>query len=214
MRLKFAKSGFHGFHDYEVLEFLLFFIFPRIDTKDIAKNLLKRFHSFHKVLDATIDEIAEVPGMGTNSAISLKAMRNALHYYFEDRVISKTEKITNISGLVKYLQSAIGGYHNEVLFVIYLNSQNDIVHKEIIAEGTNQNAIAYPRKVVESALKYRSTGVILAHNHPGGNCQPSQEDINLTNEIKKNLNVFEINLMDHIIIGENDYYSFVVNRLI
>lgn len=208
MRQRFAKNNFDGFLYDEVLEFLLFYIFPHIDTRPIAKSLLSKFDSFSRVLDASIDELADVEGMGLNSAIALKAMRNALSYYFEDYIRKEKEQILTLSGLERYLRAKIGGKNNEVLVVIHLNAINVVIHSEIINEGTITQIIVMPRRIVETALKHNTASVIIGHNHPGGIAEPSQEDIELTIEIKKFLLLIEIELIEHMIISDYDFYSF------
>jgi DNA repair protein RadC len=214
LRERFGKNGFNGFHDYEVLEFLLTFIFRQGDVKSLAKELIKTFGSFSKVLDAPMNELESVKGMGRLSSLSLSAFRQAIAFYFQDHFTSDKEQITKMSALVEMLRASIGHNANEVLFAIFLNAKNQVlIHKEI-GEGTVSEAVAFPRKIVEEALKLRATSIILAHNHPGGVAEPSEHDLVITTEIQKALALMEITLQDHIIIANNDYYSFKRNNLV
>ncbi len=194
LRKRFAKNRFDGFHDYEVLEFLLTFIFARIDVKPLAKELLKRFGSFSKVLDASIDDLQEVDGMGEASAISLVGFREVIAYYFQDKVLADTKQISTMTGLVEMLRASIGQKENEVLFAIFL--------------GTPTQASAFPRKVVQESILAKATSVILSHNHPGGIAEPSESDIFITQEIKKALALLDIDLQEHIILADREYFSF------
>ncbi len=214
LRKRFEKSGFIGFHDYEVLEYLLTFIFRQGDVKPIAKELIKTFGSFSRVLDAPSEKIEQVKGMGKASALNLVALRQAMAYYFQDHITADTVQITKISALVEMLRASIGHRPNEVLFVIFLNAKNEVLSTREMGEGTVSQSAAFPRKVVEEALKNKATSVILAHNHPGGVAEPSEQDISITNEIKDALGLIDITLQEHIIINEKEYYSFKRENLI
>lgn len=214
LRERFEKGGFTGFHDYEVLEFLLTFIFRQGDVKPLAKELIKTFGSFSKVLDASIVELENVKGMGKASALSLNAFRETMAYYFQNHVTVNKEQITKMSALVEMLRASIGHKENEILFTIFLNAKNEVLATKELGEGTISQAAAFPRKIVEEGLKLKATSIILAHNHPGGIAEPSEHDETITTEIQKALALVEISLQDHIILANNEYYSFKRNNLI
>ena len=214
LRERFAKAGFDGFHDYEVLELLLTFIFRQGDVKPLAKNLIKSFGSFDKVLDASVEDLVKVKGMGNTSALGIHAFREVMAYYFKIHASNDKEQITKMSALVEMLRARIGHKHNEVLFAVFLNAKNEVLASKELAEGSVSQASAYPRRIVEEALKQKATSIILAHNHPGGVAEPSDQDESITSEIKKALALVEISLQDHIILANNDYYSFKRNNLI
>ncbi|MGL4538107.1 MAG: JAB domain-containing protein [Cetobacterium sp.] len=118
------------------------------------------------------------------------------------------------SELLKYLRSDIGFKNTEEFKVIYLSSSNRLIGEETLFRGTIDRSVVYPRLIVERALKHPTKGIIFAHNHPSGDLKPSRKDIELTNELKDLLEVLDIRLLDHLIIGENDYFSFYDNGLI
>lgn len=214
MREKFAESGFKGFHDYEVLEFILFFIFPRKDTKPLSKTLVKHFGSFSATFDASIQELAQIPGMGIQSATQLKSLRDALTYYFEDRAIKQKIIFSKQSEILSFLIAELRGKPLETLFVIFLNAKNEVLEFGFFGEGNQTDLLVQTRVIAESALKSGAVSVILSHNHPGGNALPSADDINITRKISQSLSLIEVNLLDHIIISDNDSYSFLGNGLI
>ncbi len=208
LRERFEKSGFNGFHDYEVLELLLTYIFRQGDVKPLAKELIKTFGSFSNVLDASVELLASVHGMGKASALSLHAFRQVMAYYFQDHARVDKEQITKISSLVEMLRASLGHKQNEILFAIFLNAKNEVLASKELGEGTVSQASAFPRKIVEEALKLKATSIILAHNHPGGIAEPSEHDISITTEIQKALALVDISLQDHIILADAQYYSF------
>ena len=116
--------------------------------------------------------------------------------------------------LLNYLRSDIGFKNLEEFKVIYLSSSNRLLGEETLFRGTIDRSVVYPRLIVERALKYPTKGIIFAHNHPSGDLKPSRKDIELTHELKDLLDVLDIKLLDHIILGEGDHFSFYENGLI
>lgn len=214
LRERFLKNGFEGFHDYEVLEFLLTYIFRQGDVKPLAKQLIKTFGSFSKVLDAPIEDLEKVKGMGKVSAISLSAFRHTMSHYFKDKAVNDKTQVSKMSGLIEMLRASIGHKQNEVLFAILLNAKNEVLLTKELGEGTVSQTSAFPRKVVEEALRSKATSLILAHNHPEGIAEPSEQDISITKEIKQALALVDVSFQDHIILAGENYFSFNRSNLI
>ncbi len=116
--------------------------------------------------------------------------------------------------LLNYLRSDIGFKNTEEFKVIYLSSSNRLIGEETLFRGTIDRSVVYPRLIVERALKYPTKGIIFAHNHPSGDLKPSRKDIELTHELKDLLEILDIKLLDHIIISDEDYFSFYDNGFI
>lgn len=211
LRQRFEISGFRGFQDYEVLELLLSFALSRIDTKPVAKDLLGRFKTLPKVFEADVKELVQIKGIKKRTAQFLKILYGAIKYYHEQKAVSNEIKFINLNDVVDYLKGTIGGKQNEIVRVIYLNSKNSLIAAETLSEGTVSEAVAFPRKIVEGALKYNATSVIIAHNHPGGVAEPSGNDDAITEQIKNALQTVNITLQEHIIITDNDFYSYRKN---
>jgi len=208
LRQRFEKSGLQGFHDYEVLELLLTFVIPRQDTKPIAKELINKFKNFPAVLNADINDLQNIKGIKDRSAQFIKILKEIISYLFEERAKNEEIQFTKLVDLVDYLKATIGGNKNEVLRILYLNSQNKLIHSENLSEGTVTEAIAFPRRVVEGALKNNATSVIIAHNHPGGIPEPSDNDNAITEQIKNALKTVNIALQEHVIIADSGFYSY------
>lgn len=214
LRLRYLESGFTGFSDREKLEYFLCLCIPRKDVKPMADTLLKKYKSISKVIDQTVDELKTVDGIGESTAINIAALRDFFGVYFADLSKSKAETITKMSALVEMLRASIGHKQNEILFAIFLNAKNEVLATKELGEGTVSQASAFPRKIVEEALKQKATSIILAHNHPGGVAEPSEHDESITTEIQQALALLEISLQDHIILANNEYYSFKRNNLL
>jgi DNA repair protein RadC len=179
LRDRFLANGLESFRDYEILELLLTFAIPFSDVKPLAKRLLADFGSFAAVLDATPEELVKISGMGEYSATLLRLVKGCAEYYLKEQAI-KRRSIPSLPVLVDYCRTSMGGLKDEEFRVIFLNSQNEIIAEETIQEGTVDQTVVYPRKVLEGALKYKATGLILVHNHPSGKLAPSTADRELT----------------------------------
>ena len=208
LRKRFIESGFTGFHDYEVIELLLAYALPYKDTKPIAKRLIEKFKSLPGVLSAEQKELESIKGVKDKTSLFLKVLNENISYYFEQKAQHEEICFTELNELIDYFRATIGGKKNEVVRVLYLNSQNKLIRAENLSEGTVSEAVAFPRKIVEGALKNHATTVIMAHNHPGGIAEPSENDDSMTEQIKAALQTIDVSLQEHLIITDNSYLYY------
>lgn len=213
MRNRFIKSNGNGLSDYELIELLLSYAVPRKDVKPIAKELINKFDSFSGVFDASIDELKKINGIGDISSVLLLLVKKLMETYLEESMIDK-EVLSSPKAVVNFARVKISGSKDEIFLCVYLNTKNEVIKYDILQEGTIDQVILYPRKVMESALLYKASAIILIHNHPSGYTEPSGDDKNLTNEIIKTAKLFDIRVLDHIVVGKRGYYSFRENNLI
>ncbi len=212
LRERFLKSGLTGFHDHEILELLLTYAIPRKDVKPIAKELLNKFgNNLASVLDAPVEELREVDGIGEYAAILISLVPRLFDSYQASRW-ERQETFCSTQSAVSYLRAHLGTQRNEVFCVLTLDSQNRLIATEQIQRGSVNRTAVFPRQIAEVSLKHRATAVILAHNHPGGSPTPSAADRQLTKRLKNMLADLDIVVHDHIIVAGNDqYYSFAEN---
>ena len=213
LKKKFSESGVAAFHDYEVLELLLSYAIPRKDVKPLAKELLREFGTLKGIMDAEKDSLEKVKGVGTNTAILIKLIKEMGILYLKEKAKEKPQ-ITCTRELLDYCKTYMGGLKDERFCVIYLDAQNRLTDIETIQEGIVNQAVVYPRKVLENALKQKASAVILVHNHPSGHVKPSDADIRLTKTIQETARILDIIVHDHVIIGENRFFSFREEGLI
>lgn len=214
LRKRFLVSGFNGFSEREILEYFLCLCIHRKDVKPIADRLLKAFGSISNVIDQTVSDLQKIEGIGETAATNITALREFFSIYFINKAKHDKLQLTKMSGLVELLRASIGQKPNEVLFAIFLNAKNEMLLTKELGEGTVTEAAAFPRKVVEEALKQKATSIILAHNHPGGIAEPSENDITFTNTLKNALALMDISLQDHIILSDDNYFSFKRDNLL
>jgi len=207
LKERYERAGMEGLQDYEILELLLCYAIPQGDVKPRAKDLLKRFGSLKGVLDADSKALREILGVGPHSSLFFKVVRDISTLYLRQAAEVK-EQISSTKELIDYCLSSMGGLKDEHFAVIYLNARNRIIRVETIQEGIVNQAVVYPRKVLEKALKHKASAIILVHNHPSGHVRPSDADIRLTRVLQDAARVMDIVLHDHLIVGENRFFSF------
>lgn len=203
---RFVLEGLDNFNELQVLELLLFYAIPRQDTNPIAHRLLARFGSLSQVLEAPVEELQKVEGVGRNTAIFLHLTTSVGRYYMVNRamqntVLSTTEKCG------EFLAPFFHGRRNETVYLLCLDAKCKLLCCREVSEGSVNSAGVSPRKVVEIALGANATTVVLAHNHPSGIAVPSAEDVQTTYRVANALGTVEIVLADHIIVADGDYTS-------
>lgn len=210
---RFFQNGLKGFHDYEVIELLLSLNTPRKDCKQSAKLLLKRFKSFQGVLEAPHGSLCEIEGVGPANSLGVRLIKEVADRYLERRVISK-DVVQNPGDLMEYLTHTIGHKTKEVFAGVFLDAKNRVLTTQILFKGTLTTSSVYPREVIISALQHNAAAVIFAHNHPSGDVAPSQSDIQITRKLFFALKYVGIVLHEHMIIGNEGFYSFAAQGLI
>lgn len=206
LRDRFIKEGLDHFTQEQVLELLLFYSIPRQDTNEIAHDLVDYFGSLHQVLEAPVQELQKVEGIGERSAVLLRLIAEFSRYYQVNRAIN--EKILNsIEACGRYLVPRFVGRRNETVFLLCLDAKCKMLCCREISEGTVNAAGVSVRKVVETALAVNASSVVLAHNHPSGMALPSTEDVVTTRRIAAALRAVDVILVDHLVISDDDYVS-------
>jgi DNA repair protein RadC len=213
LREKFIKSGLAGFADYEVVELLLSLGTPRKDCKPQAKEAIKKFKTLRGVLSASMEELQQINGIGPHSAFGIKLMQDVAREYLKEKILDKPV-FQSSQEIFEYLYHSMRDLKKEVFKVIYLNSQNQIIDTADLFEGTIDRAAIAPREIVEQALAHNAAALIFAHNHPTGVCEPSKSDKDITRDLVFAGGTVQIKILDHLIIGNNRYYSFAGEGLI
>jgi DNA repair protein RadC len=207
LREKFLTSGLDGFHDYEVVELLLTLATPRKDCKDQAKAALKRFKTLQGVIEARPEELQEIKGIGPKSIFGIKFVQAVAERNLRKKLIKK-DPIRSSKELFDYLYHTIRDKKREIFKVVFLDAQNRIMAIETLFEGTLTASSIYPRELVLAALRHNAAGLLLVHNHPSGEPRPSREDRLITRQLVHACRVVGITVHEHLIIGDNTYFSF------
>ena len=214
LRERYVKNGYEALQDYEIIELLLTFVKQRVDTKPLAKQLIKKYGTIEETLKADIKDLKETEGVGDITAVFLNFIGDIAACSFKDKAEKQKISFKNKNQLISYLRNDIGFSKNEEFKVLFLNSVNEIIETEILFTGTIDKSAVYPRKILERALYHNARSIVFVHNHPSGNVSPSQKDIELTEEMKKFFKIVDINVLDHIIITKNSHFSFLEEGII
>ena len=213
LRERFVKSGLKGFHDYEIIELLLTLGSPRKDCKPQAKEAIQRFKTLRGVLEATPEELQQINGIGSHSVFGIKLAQEVAREFLKQKIMDKPI-FKSSREIFDYLYHSMRDLKKERFKVIYLNSQNQIIEIVDLFEGTVNSSAISPREVIEGAIKYNATSLIFVHNHPSGDPAPSQNDKDVTRDLVYAGAIMRIRILDHIIIGNNTYFSFAGEGLI
>lgn len=211
LKNRFLNHGLESFDDHTVLELLLFYSVPRRDTNVLAHELIKRFGSLAEVFDAPVDALTKVDGIGESSALLIKLMPQLARRYLISRTApDKLLLSTRQAG--EYLTPYFFGERDEVVYLVCLDAKCKVISCRLLFRGSVNSAAINVRRLVETALMFNSTSVILAHNHTSGIPTPSQEDIATTRRIMSALSAVDIALTDHIVVADSDFVSFADNN--
>lgn len=209
LRNRFIQDkGFENFEDHQILELLLFYANSRKDTNPLAHELLDQFGSLKGVLEARPEQLMTVSGIGDQAA-TLISMVVPLTRVWHRCAMESPVRIGNSREAESYCLSILAGERTERFYVVSLNAQCKVLGRRKISEGSLSEVSAYPRMVMETALNYNAHSVLLCHNHPGGTCAPSPEDITSTIQLQQLLNGVGILVLDHIIVANDKTYSMI-----
>lgn len=212
MKSRFVEAGLDGFNDHNALEMLLFYAVPRKDTNELAHRLLKQFGSLASVFEAKHEELMRVDGIGENAATLIKLIPEVSRRYLLTKSLP-TKVIRRSEDAGAYFVAKFMYEVNEICYALLLNSSNGIIACKEISRGVVNATEVGIRMLVEAAIKSNAAAVIIAHNHPGALPLPSKEDEYCTRLVKKALELVDIKLLDHIIVGGKEFQSFNKNGL-
>ena len=207
LRQRFLEGGLERFSDEEVVEFLLTLGTPRGDLKLPAREALKLFGSISGVLSAPMEKLTEIKGIGQKNALYLRLVHQVATRYLKDRAEGKAFFGTS-RAVFDYLFHSMRDLKREVFKVLFLNRKNELIADEDVFYGSLTGSAVYAREIMTLALEKKAAGLVFVHNHPSGDPSPSREDQRLTKDLIWAARLLTIQVLDHIIIGHNTYYSF------
>jgi DNA repair protein RadC len=205
-RERLLSSGPESLADHELLAILL-----RTGTKEesvlqLAHRLLKHFEGLRLLKDATIEEITSIKGIGTTKAVQILAAielgRRISRLSYNERYVIRSPE----DG-AKYVMEDMRFLSQEHFVAIYLNTKNQVIHRKTVFIGSLNASIVHPREVFKEAIKRSAASIICVHNHPSGDPTPSREDIDVTKRLAECGRIIGIELLDHLIIGDQKFVS-------
>lgn len=213
LRQRLLEGNDEALGDHEVIEMLLMQAVPRRDMKPLARTLLDRFGSLAGVLTTDARTLAAHPGMGEATAAALKIVVLAARRLARQKV-REAPVIGSWQTLIDYLTIDMAHLTRERVRVLYLNARNMLILDEHVGDGSIDEAAIHPREVIRRALDLGATALILVHNHPSGNAEPSRADIDITNRIAEAGRLLGVTVHDHVVIGREGHVSLRAKGLI
>lgn len=206
LRERFMRSP-GSVPDYELLEMFLYTVYPRIDTKPLAKSLMKKFATLGHLLYADKDHLRSVKGVSEIGISNLVLVREIFERLMREDL--KSQPIfKSAERVISYFRALMGNLNVERFVVLFLNKKGQLLEEEFLETGTLDRVAIYPREIVKKAVTIGATAAIMAHNHPSGVALPSDADKGITSAVFDALRAVDVALMDHLIVTKESYFSF------
>lgn len=206
MRERFMSQGLEGFAPHEVLELILFYAIPQRNVNELAHRLMAHFGTLHGVLEAPVEELVKVEGIGEYAATLISLFLQVATQVEQSRA-GERETLGSRSAAKEHCKRLLTGFREEHFYMVCLNGQMQVICDAFITRGSLSEVPTYPRLVVNTALRHNAHTVVLCHNHPGGSLEPSEQDVEMTIMLKNILAAVEVMVADHIIVADGQTLS-------
>ena len=211
-REKLLHRGPQSLTDAELLAIFLRTGVQGYSAVDLAEKLIADFGSVSALLAAKQAEFTQSHGLGIAKYAQLQAVMELASRHFNER-LKHGDALTDTASVKRYLSAQIKNPSRELFYVLFLDNQHRLISGETLFTGTLSEAAIYPREVLKRVLALDAAAVILAHNHPSGLVEPSQADLDITMKIRKALDLVDVRLLDHMIVGNGEVLSFAERGL-
>jgi DNA repair protein RadC len=212
-RERMRTSGASVLSDAELLALYLCCGTRRQNAIEVAGALLQRFGSLRGVMDAAAAELDEIDGIGPAKVAKLQAASELARRALLER-LRQLPVLDDPRAVCDYLKWMIGARPHEVFACLYLDARNRLIASEEASRGTLTHAAVYPREIVKRALTLNAAALIVAHNHPSGQLQPSASDVQITLKLRDALRLIDVRLLDHFVVCPNQVLSFAQRGLL
>ena len=212
-REKLLNRGAAALSDAELLAIFLRTGIPGRSAVDLARDLLQRYGSLRQLLEADQAGFCEGPGLGMAKYVQLQAVLEMSRRYLE-HTLQRGDPLQSVTDTRRYLIAKLRHYPHEVFACLFLDNRHRMIVFEELFYGTIDGASVHPRQVVKRALHHNAAALILAHNHPSGIAEPSRADEQITVRLKNALDLIDVRVLDHFIIGDGTTVSFAERGLL
>ena len=212
-REKLLQQGAHSLSDAELLAIFLRTGVTGISAVELARKLLSTFGSLRALLEADQKQFCQQHGLGPAKYAQLQAVLEMSHRHLKSTLV-RGISLNDAADTKRYLQQRLRHYSHEVFACIFLDTKHRLIAFDELFSGTIDGASVYPREVVKQALAHNAAAVIFSHNHPSGVAEPSHADQQITQRLKSALELVDIRVLDHIIIGDGEPLSFAERGLL
>lgn len=207
-RERLMEYGKENLSNEELLSIILKTGNGKLSVKEVSNNVLNYFNGINNLKDATKEQLQQIKGIGLVQALTLlSVVELGKRIYMNDNINDKL-LLTSSNSIYNYMKYQLYDKKQEYFYCLYVNQRKELIERKLLFMGTLNRSVVHPREVFKNAYLCSASGIICVHNHPSGNVNPSREDIRLTNSLVELGQVNGIPIIDHVIIGDNDYYSF------
>ena len=200
------KCGLDGLSEIQVLEYFLFFVFPRGDINPLAHRLLNKYKSISAVLEASVEDLKTVKGMGDVSAKKLHSFPKMFDIYMLDKSTKPLKKVSK-GDIYDTIEGILRFKNTENLLVIAMNHRGEYLGERIFQKGSHDRIAVEQKDIANFVMSYDASAVVIAHNHPNGAITPSQNDIESNEELMRRFEFGGVKLVDNLIVGYDGIYS-------
>ena len=211
-REKLLESGAESLSDEELLAIFLRTGIKGTPVLALAEKVLNHFGSLRGLLSANLDAFCRVKGLGQTQYIQLQATKEMSKRYFA-QAMEMNGTISDPDLAVLYFQAMLEDDEREVFMALFLDNQHRLIRQEKLFFGTVNQTVVHPREIIKIALKCNAAAILVAHNHPSGSSVPSEADRHMTKRIEMACDLVDVRLVDHIIIGKGEYFSFEEEKI-
>lgn len=207
-RERFLSVGADNLSNEELISIILSTGTKDKSVKDLAKLVLKELNSINELKEMTVNRLSTIKGIGKVKAITLLAsLELGKRVYLSNSEVEKV-KIRNSRDVYNYFCYKVRDIKQERFYVLYLDSKKVLIKEELLFVGTLDGTTVHPREIFKEAIRNSASCIICVHNHPSGDATPSDKDVLVTSKLKESGEILGIHVIDHVIIGNNNYYSF------
>ena len=212
-REKAIKYGIASLNNNELLALVLKSAYKDRNVFELAEDVLNLANGFRNLLSLSYEELISIKGIKQAKALEIMAILEI------SKRLSKVDRICeaqllNPDKVVEWIRFNVGYSNQEEFFVVYLNGKGSIIKSEVLYKGSKNSSIVAVDEILRKAIILKASGIVVAHNHPSDNVEPSVADINVTKKLYESSLLVDIPLLDHIIIGKSGYYSFKQNKIL
>ncbi len=212
-REKAIKYGIASLNNNELLALVLKSAYKDRNVFELAEDVLSLANGFRNLLSLSYEELISIKGIKQAKALEIMAILEI------SKRLSKVDRICeaqllNPDKVVEWIRFNVGYSNQEEFFVVYLNGKGSIIKSEVLYKGSKNSSIVAVDEILRKAIILKASGIVVAHNHPSDNVEPSVADINVTKKLYESSLLVDIPLLDHIIIGKSGYYSFKQNKIL
>lgn len=213
-RERLIKYGVNNLSNEELIAIILRTGSKEVSVRDLARQIINNVKSINDLKYLSISELSKIKGLKKVKAVTLIAAIELGRRVYDEHIINDKIIINSTTIAYNYFSKLLKSSHQEQFLAIYLDTKKKLIDYKILFKGTVDYSLVHPRDIFKEAYRLSASSIIIMHNHPSGEVTPSNDDQKLTNQLVEISKLMCIPIIDHLIIGQDNYYSFLENNSI